>query len=94
MKDLGAPDLGIRARKKVFRDFRIFLDEKKFWMAAITELPMISQNEVKNAPVKPSGPGLLCRFRAKTASFISSEGVVKEVMKGKPRVKPRSLLPV
>ena len=44
----------------------------KLFMAAITSSLMVSQQALKKAPVKPSGPGALSEGMAYTMFFISS----------------------
>ena len=45
---------------------------KKFFTAAMTSTPMISHDDLKNAEVRPSGPGALFGFSLKNIDLISS----------------------
>lgn len=84
-KVLGELDFGIRAKKKVLEALWIFLERKKCCTVEVTVCPMMLQDAVKKAPLKPSGPGELFSFREKIVHLISSgEGmeVRKELSEG------------
>lgn len=66
IEGLGCARFGNKSKEEGSQ--RIFV-HSGWEVMAITELPMISQHGVKNAPTEPTCLGLPCQFRAKTASF-------------------------
>lgn len=64
--------LGIKAMRKGVNAFRSLPEVKKFSIAEVTELPTMSQQEVKKQPKNPSVPGVLTFPREKMACSVST----------------------